>query len=291
MHVLSHAADDPGCQPQIERRSITLGGYQIRYLFAGSGPDLVLLHGLWGYSFSWRLALPRLARHASVYAVDMLGTGFSDRPPNLDYRLAASAARLLQLLDALEIGHCDLIGSSYGGATAMLAAAQHPEHFHRLVLVSPVNPWSAHGRQLATLLHRPLIAPIVLKLGPRLTILYEVYLRRLFGDSRRIRPGTLEGYMKATRLPGSLDYGLGVLRSWNEDLSELRAALPLIAHIPALLIWGSRDAAVDPASAVRVKQQFRNCRLLMFDGVGHLPYEEGPEQFNAAVVEFLWGIQ
>jgi pimeloyl-ACP methyl ester carboxylesterase len=80
---------------------------------------------------------------------------------------------------------------------------------------------------------------------------------------------------------------LGILRTWSRDLEELRTALPRIAHIPTLLVWGGSDAAVQPSSSEPLKQQFRDCRVLMFDGVGHLPYEEVPEEFNLAVAEFL----
>ena len=64
--------------------------------------------------------------------------------------------------------------------------------------------------------------------------------------------------------------------------------MPRIAHIPTLLIWGSLDAAVYPASAAKLKHRFNNCRLVMFEGVGHLPYEEAPEEFIRAVAEFLF---
>ena len=61
----------------LEERFVSVDGAQMRYLRAGVGPALVLLHGLMGYSFSWRFSIPALSRHATVYAVDMLGTGFS----------------------------------------------------------------------------------------------------------------------------------------------------------------------------------------------------------------------
>ena len=94
----------------------------MRYLRAGSGPPLVLLHGLMGYSFSWRFTLPVLSHYATVYAVDMLGAGFSDRPVGLDCRLRANAGRVLHFLDAVGIRSFDLLGTSYGGALAMMAA-------------------------------------------------------------------------------------------------------------------------------------------------------------------------
>jgi pimeloyl-ACP methyl ester carboxylesterase len=275
----------------IEDHWITLDGARMRYLRSGSGSPLVLLHGLLGYSFSWRYALPYLAQQATVHAVDMLGVGFSDRPAGMDCRLRAAADRLLRFLDAVSVESCDLLGTSHGGAVAMMAAALAPERIRRLVLVAPANPWSLHGKRMAAFLSNPLVAPAFLQVAPMMQFTHGYFLRRLYGDRRRIRPGTLAGYSAPFALPGAFEYGLGILRTWSQDLEELQSVLPRIADIPALLLWGSVDAAVDPASADPLSRQFRDCRVLMFDAVGHLPYEEVPEQFNRAVAEFLFKVQ
>jgi pimeloyl-ACP methyl ester carboxylesterase len=271
----------------IEDHWITLDGGRMRYLRTGSGPALLLLHGLLGYSFSWRYALPILAEQATVHAVDMLGVGFSDRPAGLDCCLRASADRLLRFLDAVNVESCDLLGTSHGGAVAMMAAAMAPDRIRRLILVAPVNPWSSHGKWMAALLSSRLVAPLFLRLAPRLQFTHGYLLRRLYGDTRRVRPGTLAGYSAPFALPGALAHELGILRTWRQDLQELESVLPRIADIPTLILWGAADAAVDPRSAPRLQQQFKDCRVLMFDGVGHLPYEEVPEDFNHAVAEFL----
>jgi pimeloyl-ACP methyl ester carboxylesterase len=271
----------------IEDLRMNLDGLSCRYRRAGSGPALVLVHGLMGYSFSWRYAIPVFAEQSAVYAIDLPGTGLSDRWPDLDYSLAASAKRLLRFMDQAGIASCDLLGTSHGGAVAMMAAMLAPQRVRRLVLVAPANPWSAHGRFLIPFLCSPVVAPVFVELAPRLRILQEFYFRRLFGDTRRIRPGTLEGYLDRLRTRGSFEYGLNVIRTWKQDMRELQAAIPRIGHIPTLLIWGDRDAAVEPASAQPLRAQFQNCRLLMLEGVGHLPYEEVPEEFNRAVVLFL----
>jgi pimeloyl-ACP methyl ester carboxylesterase len=169
----------------------------------------------------------------------------------------------------------------------MMAAACCPARVRSLILVAPVNPWSAHGRRLAPFVSRSLVSTLILRLGPGLRLAHDLALQRLYGDRKRIRPGTLEGYSAPLGLPGAFEYGVGVTRSWNRDLQELESALPRIAHIPTLLIWGSKDAAVDPTSAERLRRQFTDCRIEMFHGVGHLPYEEVPEEFNSAVVGFL----
>jgi len=272
---------------QVEDLAIILDGARVRFQRAGSGPALLLVHGLLGYSFSWRYTIPVLADYATVFALDLPGTGFSDAPREMNCSMRACAERLLRFMEAVGISDCDLLGTSHGGAVAILAASIAPERVRRLILVDPVNPWSAHGTVLSVFLSNPVIAPIFLKVIPKLRILEQFYFRRMWGDPRRIRPGTLEGYMKPLYRPGAFKYGISVLHTWNRDLGEVKSALPHISHIPTLLIWGSLDAAVDPASAARLQSYFRDCRLLMMEGIGHLPYEEATEEFNRAVIQFL----
>jgi pimeloyl-ACP methyl ester carboxylesterase len=260
---------------------------RMRYLRAGSGPALVMVHGLLGYSFSWRFATPMLSRQATVYAVDMPGAGFSDRCAGLPADLRASAQRMLRFLDIAGIASCDLLGSSRGGAVAMMAAALAPERVRSLILVSPVNPWSSHGQRISKVLSHSFLSGLVAQSLPALTILHPLILKRLFGDTRRILPGTLEGYAAATKIPGTSAHAIAILRTWNGDLEDLQAMLPRIAGIPALLLWGSMDRAVDPQSARELQKLFHDCRLITFEGAGHMPYEEVPEEFNRAVSEFL----
>ena len=271
----------------LEDHWITLDGARMRYLREGKGTPLLLLHGLLGYSFSWRYAIPALASVADVHAVDMLGVGFSDRPPDLDCCLKASAERLLRFLDAVGIASCDMLGTSHGGAVAMRAASLAPDRIRRLLLVAPANPWSNYGRRMASFLRTPPVHWLFPRVAPLLQVIHEHLLRRLYGDPGRIRPGTLKGYSEPLSQPGAFQTGLSILRTWDRDMDELREILPTIAHIPALVIWGTLDNAVDPASAGPLCRQFRSCELHTLAGVGHLPYEESPEQFNTAVIKFL----
>jgi len=280
-------AHNPQVVHPIEDHWITLDGARMRYLRSGSGPALVLVHGLLGYSFSWRHLMPALAPQATLYAVDMLGVGFSDRPPGLDASLRGCAERLVRFLDATAINSCNLLGTSHGGAVAMMAAALAPHRIRNLILVAPVNPWLEHGRRIAALLNRRSVKCIFLHAAPLLRPAHGYFLRRLFGDVRRIRPGTLEGYSAPFTVPGTFEHGVRMLNTWSQDLKELESLLPRIREIRTLLIWGSVDPVVAPVSAARLRQQFRSCAVVTLDGVGHLPYEEMPEKFNRVVAEFL----
>lgn len=169
----------------------------------------------------------------------------------------------------------------------MRAAALAPERVERMILVSPINPWSPRGTLIAPFLSHPAVAPLFLALMPHAKIVHPLLLRRLFGDTRRIRPGTLEGYAAPYEAAGSFEQEVRILKTWNQDLEELRSVLPRIAHIPTLLLWGNRDAAVLPESAEPLRKNLTNCKFVMMDGVGHIPYEEVPEEFNRVVNEFL----
>jgi len=271
----------------IEERWFVLDGHRMRYLCGGSGPPLLLLHGLLGYSFSWRFALPLLAEKATVYAVDMPGVGFSDRPPGASGSLRAQAKRLLRFMDGVGIASCDLLGTSHGGAVVMMAASLAPERVRSLILVAPVNPWSAHGRRLAPLLSSAPVSWLLLRLEPCLGIVHDTLLRRLYGDPRRIRPGTLAGYSAPFRIPGTLNYGLGVVRSWNSDLEELESALPRIRDIPTLLLWGdlARQNPVAHAHAFRVLKH--DLEWTLVHEAGDLPHDERSDEVNVSLRSFL----
>jgi pimeloyl-ACP methyl ester carboxylesterase len=266
---------------------VEIDGGRMRYLHAGAGPPLILLHGLLGYSFSWRFVIPVLARFASVYALDMLGAGFSDRCPNLDCSFRGCALRLLKFADALGLSSFDLLGTSHGGAVSIMAAGLAPNRVRRLILVAPVNPWSMHGRGLAKFLSGRIVSTLFRRVVPRATAVHSRILQRLYGDIAKIRPGTLEGYSEPFKLPGTFEYALQILSTWNEDLRGLEKSLAHIADIPTLMIWGSLDRAVDPASAHTLCRYFRRCKLVEMEGIGHLPYEEAPEEFNRLVTDFL----
>lgn len=288
IHEISARIAGPG----VEECWMDFAGAKMRYLRAGSGPALILLHGLFGYSFSWRFTMPALAPYATVYAPDMLGAGFSDRPENVDYGMKAAAQRLLRFIERLGISSFDLLGTSHGGAVAMLAAAEclrtgSPPNLRRLILVAPVNPYSAHGQRLAPFFGSNFGSAVFRLTVARMRSVQRLALIRLYGSRKRIPPGTFEGYIAPLAKPGLVGHVLRIARKWTADLRNVKAVLPQLASIPTLLLWGSEDAAVYASSAKPLAEYFPNSRTIIFPGIGHLPYEECPEEFNRALIEFL----
>jgi pimeloyl-ACP methyl ester carboxylesterase len=90
--------------------------------------------------------------------------------------------------------------------------------------------------------------------------------------------------------PGRAQNILSTLHFWWRDIELLRAAIPRI-QAPTLLVWGTQDGAVDPRSFLTLQKHLAHCQSAPIPGVGHIPFEETPEQFNELVERFLVGIQ
>jgi pimeloyl-ACP methyl ester carboxylesterase len=277
----------------VEECWMDVAGIRMRYLRAGSGPPLILLHGLMAYSFSWRFTMSALAPYATLYAPDLPGAGFSDRPGGIDHSMRATARRVLRFVENLGLSSFDLLGTSRGGAVAMAAAAESmcaggcKARLRRLVLVCPVNPYSSQGRWLASLFATRFGATLFRSGIARMPFLFPYLHARLYADRNRIPPGSLEGYKAPLANPGFYEHALSIVRTWTDDLRELQALLPKLAPIPTLLIWGSKDSAVYVSSMEPLARHFANVQTVVFPGVGHLPYEECPEAFNRELTNFL----
>jgi pimeloyl-ACP methyl ester carboxylesterase len=275
----------------VEECWMDFDGARMRYLRAGSGPALILLHGLLGYSFSWRYAMPALAPYATVYAPDLLGAGFSDRPRGIDHSMRGTALRVLKFAERLGLASFDLLGTSRGGAVAMAVAAEGMSgdrpRVRRLVLVCPVNPYSSHGKRLAPFFATRFGAAMFRLGTERMPFLFPYLHGRLYGDRNKIPDGSIEGYAAPVAIPGLFEHALSIVRTWTGDLRELKALLPKLRDVPALLMWGSKDTAVYVSSMEPLARHFSNVQTIVFPGVGHLPYEECPEEFNRALIRFL----
>jgi pimeloyl-ACP methyl ester carboxylesterase len=256
------------------------------YLQSGSGPPLLLIHGLLGAGFCWRQNLPVFSRRFTTYAVDLPGFGESEAAPGMDGSMEEQARALLFWLQEHGLKQVDVVGSSWGGAVALFLAALDPMAVRSLVLAAPVNPWSEFGRERIRFFSGRLGATL-LRLGmPFSRPLHLTALERMYGDPARIAAGTLEGYSRIMLRKGRARNIIQTLRSWESDLRALAGMVDRV-ECPALLVWGDRDGAVDLGSAEVLMRKLPRCRLAVIPRAGHLPFEETPEEFNRVVMEFL----
>jgi 4,5:9,10-diseco-3-hydroxy-5,9,17-trioxoandrosta-1(10),2-diene-4-oate hydrolase len=271
----------------VEDLFVQVDGTRVHYRRAGSGPPLLLIHGLVGSARNWNRNIEYLAQDATVYAIDLLNMGESDRVPDLDAGLEAAADFIARWMQVVGLDQADIAGASRGGAISMTLAARHPERVRKLILFAPANPYCNLGRTLISFYTtRP--GQWLARLIPSLPrFVKATALGRMYGDPSYVTQEALEWYTDGLAIPGTVDHVLAIVRRWYVDMGLLRSALPRLANRSMLMIWGDRDRAVGLSSARELQEMLPNSQLLVVPGAGHLAFEERADVCNQMMRDWL----
>ncbi len=274
----------------MEPSTVTLHGRAVSYVEQGSGPVLLLIHGMAGRYQNWEAVIEPLARHHTVVAPDLPGHGASD-PGGGDYSLGGLAAGLRDLLLALGHDRATLVGHSLGGGIAMQLAYQFPELAERLVLVSS----GGLGPEVSLILRAAALpgADLFVKATARTANTAGATLGRGLA-AVGLRPSAdvaevARGYASLAD-PDRRFAFLATVRSVISARGQRVDAgdrLYLAARMPVLVVWGARDPIIPVLHAERAHENIAGSRLEIFDGVGHLPQLEAPARFVAVLERFL----
>jgi pimeloyl-ACP methyl ester carboxylesterase len=273
-------------QPGYEEAFIEVGGARVYYLHAGSGPPMLLIHGLVGSSANWRNNIGVLAQHASVYAIDLVNMGKSQRVDGLDAGLKATANRIVAIMDALDLAYADLVAHSYGGAVALMVAALHPRRVRRLVLFAPANPYNRSSDPTVRLFSSPWGELLAWTLPYLPAAIQRIALGGMYGGAHRVSESSLREFAACLRCPTTLRHVLCVTRSWFAEEAKLKVALRRVKRVPTLLVWGDRDCTVSLSSGVKLTRRLRASELIVLPG-GHSVFEQAPEEPNRIILEWL----
>jgi pimeloyl-ACP methyl ester carboxylesterase len=256
-------------------KETTVFGQKIHYVEAGSGPNVILLHGLGGSTQAWQFNIGPLAEKYHVFVPDQIGFGKSDKPLVM-YRIRTYVDFLDQFCKQLKIERATLIGNSMGGWIAAAFTAAFPDRVDKLVLVDAAG------------------------YGPP----KELDMRTLFA----LNPTTREGmkvltakvfYNKAFQTDAAIDMAIAArlaagdgftIKSITESIIRgedfLDDTVKTIKR-PTLIVWGREDGLTPVADAERFHKDIAGSKLVVFDQCGHVPNLEKPGEFNAAVIKFL----
>jgi len=271
-------------------RTIMLHGRPVTYAQAGSGPVLLLIHGMGGTFENWQEVIDPLAREHTVIAPDLPGHGAS-APGAGDYSIGALAAVLRDLLIALGHERATLVGHSLGGGIAMQFAYQFPEMAERLVLVSSgglgpevspilraaalpgadlfISATAGPGRVVGSALARGLAA-VGLRPNVDVAEVARGYASLADPDRRAAFLATLRSVI-----------GTGGQRVHAGD------RLYLAEDMPVLIIWGEHDPIIPGHHGESAHEAIPGSRLEVFPGVGHLPQLEAPGRFISVLERFI----
>jgi pimeloyl-ACP methyl ester carboxylesterase len=275
----------------IPAHTISLHGHTFRYLMAGSGPALVLLHGVTCSSETWEEVIPLLAKHFTVIAPDMLGHGQSAKPAT-EYSPSAYAAFLRDLLVDLGQTRVTLVGHSLGGGVAMQFSYLFPEMIERMVLVAA----GGLGRELHGLLRMAAlpgaeaVLPVVASARLRgvvdrgLGLLGKLGLRA-GTDAREVWRGF--GTFVDADARRAFFHTMRTVIDVGGQRAVATDRLYLASHMPTLIVWGEKDPIIPVTHAEAAHERIEGSRLEVFPGAGHFPYLDEPFRFVSVLMDFI----
>jgi pimeloyl-ACP methyl ester carboxylesterase len=272
-------------------RQIELHGHPVTFHHVGSGPAVVLIHGITSSSKTWRGVIPALAEDHTVIAPDLLGHGRSAKPRG-DYSLGAYASGIRDLLVALGVARATVVGHSLGGGVAMQFAYQFPERVERLVLVDSGGLGGEVNLVLraATLPGAEWVLPLLVSspLRGAGATLGGVLCRLGVRASADIR-GLAEGFESLGDGAARRAF-VHTARSVIDPAGQRVDAsdrLYLAAAIPSLIVWGDRDRMIPVGHGEAAHALMPGSRLEIFPGAGHFPFNDDPDRFAALLRDFI----
>jgi len=272
--------------------SVELHGRRLAFRMTGSGPVLLLIHGITGSSASWLRVMWRLADAGhTVIAPDLPGHGGSDRHRG-DHSLGAHASILRDLLQVLDLQRATVVGHSLGGGIAMVFCYQFPDRVERLALVDS----GGLGREVSLLIRAATLpgADRVIRLATTPTILRTVGTLGAVLGRVGLKPGAdLAEIAGGVASLGDSERRAAFVRTARSIASpagqRVSAAerLYLAAEVPVLLVWGDRDPVIPVAHGHAAHAALPQSRLEVFPGAGHFPMLDDPERFAALVTDWM----
>ena len=273
-----------------ELRHVTIHGHHVGYRMEGTGPALLLIHGIAGSSQAWREVMGPLAERFTVIAPDLIGHGHSAKPLG-DYSLGAYASGMRDLLGVLGVDRATIVGQSFGGGVALQLAYQHPECCERLVLVDS----GGLGREVSWML-RAMTLPGAEYVMP---VLFPSFVRETGNNlSRRLhRQGVRMGrvaemwnaYASLTESANRRAF-VRTLRAVIDPMGQTVSAndrLYLAAQMTSLIVWGARDTIIPASHALAAHEAIPGSRLVIIEDAGHFPHVETPDEFLDVLLDFI----
>jgi pimeloyl-ACP methyl ester carboxylesterase len=277
--------------PSLQYR--TIHGYRRAYRIAGSGPAILLIHGIGDNSTTWSSVQSTLAQRFTVIAPDLLGHGKSDKP-RADYSVAAYANGMRDLLSVLDIDRVTVVGHSLGGGVAMQFAYQFPQLVDRLILVGAGGVTKdvnfalriaslPMGSEALALLRLPLVLPTVQAVGRVAGLaIGKTGVGRDLPEMLRIlrdlpEPTASSAFARTLR----------AVVDWRGQVVTMLDRCYLTESVPVQLIWGSHDSVIPVSHARLARSAMPGSQLDIFEGSGHFPFHDDPDRFVEIVERFI----
>jgi pimeloyl-ACP methyl ester carboxylesterase len=257
-----------------------LHGHRVMYRMAGSGPPVVLIHGMVNSSRHWEAVARRLASDYTVIAPDLIGHGDSATPRG-DYSIGAHAAAIRDLLAVIGVERATIVGHSLGGGVAMQFFYQFPQRTERLALISS----GGLGREVSPMLRGAALPGVnaLLTVGAHRRVLGALWSAgermRERGNSKGVYLQAVARALRPLEQPGARTAFVHTLRSVIDIHGQRVSAqdrLYLLERFPTLVVWGERDRTIPLAHGRSTSEAVPGARFETLARAAHFPHLEDP---------------
>lgn len=251
-----------------------------------ANPPLVLIHGYTASTYVWRTVAPMLAEAGfRVFAIDLLGFGFSDKPRWFDYSIDSQARIVARFMDRVGIGKAVIIGSSYGGAVAGTLALDYSERVEKLVLVDAVANDRVKEHPILRLVSVPGIGEAIAPFLADTKAFHRHRMKKTLSPANYdlISQDRVDAIVRPLAAADAHHSLLATSRNWHANRITYDAHL---INQPTLIIWGEDDRVIPVTDGYRLHDSILHSRLVVLKNCGHVPMEEKSDLFAELVAEF-----
>jgi pimeloyl-ACP methyl ester carboxylesterase len=274
--------------PSLSPKTIQINGHTIFYTVKGEGKPLLLIHGYGAGIWVWEKQIEALSQFYRVYALDLIGHGFSDRP-KIPYTPETYIHFFRNFMDGVGIEKATLVGNSMGGGIAWAMAILFPERVNHLILIDCVPPdvlgqvKNESFRILAAIKDIPFLPYLVMAARNKNSI--RQILLECISDIRLITPEVVNRQYQLSKIKGTTWALYSTFKHAKEAL-KLKDQFSLIRK-PTLFIWGERDLVFPLQLGEDLHQSIKGSKFLRIEKSGHIPMWETSVEVNQAILEFL----
>ncbi len=293
--ALTKSLHDDALPRLVTCRTVPLPGVTLHVVEAGpaTGPTLILLHGFPEFWWGWRHQIAPLARAGfHVVVPDQRGYNLSGKPAGTaSYALGVLAADVIGLADALGAERFHLVGHDWGGVVAWQVASEHPDRVERLVVLNAPHPGIALGyalRHPGQWLRSTYVGMFQVPWLPEMLLRSRDFRTLTRAMTTTGAPGAfsasdLARYREAWRRPGALT----AMLNWYRAMRRRDRPETSRTRVPSFVIWGRRDAFLQPGLAIASIAQCDNARIAWLDDASHWLHHEQPERVADMIIGFL----
>jgi pimeloyl-ACP methyl ester carboxylesterase len=269
-----------------------LDGHRYHYVDEGRGPVLLLVHGNPTWSFYWRNLITGLRDRYRVIAVDHMGCGLSDKPPDYTYRLSQHIANLTSLIDTLDLRDITLLAHDWGGAIGLGAAVAQPQRFARFTMFNTAAFRSQHIPWRIGICRTPLLGRLAVQ---GLNAFARAAITMAVEHHERMTPAVREGLLapydswshRRATYEFVADIPMSPAAPSYSTLLSVEQGLPAVAAKPWMFVWGMKDWCFTPWFLERFLEFVPEAEVHRLADAGHYVIEDAHERIVPLVAEFL----